>query len=414
MSGSSLSEPTPKRVKVSDKSIDRGLYRRVKDGRFEARFSADGEWRLKTLEATTLTEARKERARLVNRADDGDIVVASRVTFKALADEYLGRCEARVAVGSMAPRTLSHYRGDLERHVLPTLGHVAVQRITSEMVAALFAKKAKKLSPWSCRALLTPTSRILKLAVKKKLIAENPLSVLDTDELPKGRNKTEARTLNREQLRALIFHAPKTYRTAIVTLVYTGLRLQELLGLVWGDVSFEDGLIRVRAQLSRASRTEPARRVPLKAKGSARDITLDGDLAGVLKAHKEEAFARGRAPPEDFIFQTATGKPVYYRNLQERGINKAADAAGLNPPDKPRLSAHDLRHSYGSHLIRSGLDVVRVSRQLGHARPSVTLDVYAHEVEVAQHQDDTSAKVSAALGGLTVVDAAAVLKREGR
>jgi hypothetical protein len=40
---------------------------------------------------------------------------------------------------------------------------------------------------------------------------------------------------------------------------------------------------------------------------------------------------------------------------------------------------------YGSHLVLSGLDVVRVSRQLGHARPSITLDVYSHEFEQAQH-----------------------------
>jgi integrase len=89
----------------------------------------------------------------------------------------------------------------------------------------------------------------------------------------------------------------------------------------------------------------------------------------MLKRHRETAFARGRARPDDFVFVTAKGTPFYYRNVTERGL-------------------------------RSGLGVVRVSRQLGHARPSITLDVYSHEFEQTQHADDVTAKVTAAFGGI--------------
>lgn len=71
-----------------------------------------------------------------------------------------------------------------------------------------------------------------------------------------------------------------------------------------------------------------------------------------------------------FVFATATGRPLYCRNVSERGIGKAADRAGLNPAGVPRLTMHDLRHTFASHLIRSGADVYTVSRQLGHARAS--------------------------------------------
>jgi Phage integrase family len=91
---------------------------------------------------------------------------------------------------------------------------------------------------------------------------------------------------------------------------------------------------------------------------------------------------------------------IYYRNAATRGLTRAAEGAGLNRHGMPKLSFHDLRHSYGSHLVRSGLDVVRVSRQLGHARPSVTLDVYAHEFEQAQHAEDVREKLTAAFGGI--------------
>jgi integrase len=105
---------------------------------------------------------------------------------------------------------------------------------------------------------------------------------------------------------------------------------------------------------------------------SRRDIRLEPDLAALLRKHKLASRFSGE---DDFVFAASEGTPFYYRNVAVRGLDKAADAAGLNRDGVPKLSFHDLRHTYGSHLVRQGLDVVRISRQLGHARPSITLDI---------------------------------------
>ena len=54
---------------------------------------------------------------------------------------------------------------------------------------------------------------------------------------------------------------------------------------------------------------------------------------------------------------------------------------------------HDLRQSFASHLIRQGLDPVLAARQLGHARPSITLDIYEHDFKAARSAT-TSASAS--------------------
>jgi len=64
----------------------------------------------------------------------------------------------------------------------------------------------------------------------------------------------------------------------------------------------------------------------------------------------------------------------------------------------PKLGFHDLRHTFASHLIRAGVDPVRASRQLGHARPSITLDMYAHEFEHARGLDEVRDSIDAAFG----------------
>ncbi len=121
----------------------------------------------------------------------------------------------------------------------------------------------------------------------------------------------------------------------IATLVYTGLRIQECLGLVWGDTDFEAGLIRVQYQLTRATRKESPRRVPLKTRSSRREIRLEPDLASLLKRHKETAFGMRRAKPQDYVFTTSEGTPLYHRNVSLRGLKKAADNAGLKPRRGP-------------------------------------------------------------------------------
>jgi hypothetical protein len=191
--------PVPKRVRVEGVP---NLYRRTKDGKYEAGFTgADGKWHIKTLRARTLTEAKRELRALHVGVDRGEEVAPSRRTFRVVAQEFLDMCESRVAAGEMAPRTLDHYRGDLDRHVLPKLGRHEIQKVTPDMLARFLAEKcASGLSPWSCRGLLTPLGRIFALAVRRNYINENPLRRLDSSELPKGKKKSEPRVLTRNEL----------------------------------------------------------------------------------------------------------------------------------------------------------------------------------------------------------------------
>ena len=180
-----------------------------------------------------------------------------------------------------------------------------------------------------------------------------------------------------------------------------GLRQQEVLGLRWSEIDFKAGVMRVRHQLTRGDRNNPPRPIRLKTKAGIRDVVLVPDLAHTLQRHlRAIAAERGLPRQEDFVFTTATGSPLNYRNVSTRGLDKAADVAKLTPPELPKLTFHDLRHTYGSHLAQSGLDPVGVQRQLGHARPSITMDLYVHEFETARRRVQVGERLASALGGL--------------
>jgi hypothetical protein len=124
-----------------------------------------------------------------------------------------------------------------------------------------------------------------------------------------------------------------------------------------------------------------------------RDVPLVAQLARLLSAHRQGSqFARG----DDWVFATARGTPYGHRNVSRRALGRAAQLAGLNDDGWPALRFHDLRHTFASHLIIDlGLDPAQVSRILGHARVTITLDIYTHLFEDARHARDIRTRMAA-------------------
>jgi integrase len=128
-------------------------------------------------------------------------------------------------------------------------------------------------------------------------------------------------------------------------------------------------------------------------------VPLLPQLAVLLKREKlSSPFSSER----DFVFATGLGTPLSARNVERRGLGRAAERAGLNGEGEPRLRVHDLRHTFASHLIVDlRLDVAQVSRILGHARPSVTLDTYTHLFDQAAHAAEIRERMARSeFGGL--------------
>lgn len=82
----------------------------------------------------------------------------------------------------------------------------------------------------------------------------------------------------------------------------------------------------------------------------------------------------------DLIFPTRLGTPINPNNLA-RDYNRLIELAGV-----PRIRIHDQRHTYATLALERGANLLGVSRQLGHARPSTTSDLYAHVTAAMQQQ----------------------------
>jgi integrase len=389
-------ETNPRRVdpRGSRERVERGIWKR--DGKWIVGFTdADGSWRTKTVSARNLTEARAAREELRVDIRAGVAPTPTKARLTDVAEDFFSMYTGLVRAGEKSPRTLENYKQRYRTHLERQLGRLQVQALRPEHVSRWLAdRRAAGLSSWTIKSAYTLLSAILDHAVTRGLIAETPLKRISKTERPQARNKSEPRRLSDVECSKLIEHALPSTRPLIATAVFTGLRQSELLGLVWDDVDFDGGQIRVRAQLSRAKRNQPARRIPLKTDAGRRDVEVMPELLALLKKRKAEAFAHGRARADSFVFGTGEGGPLYCRNVA-RDFSTAADRAGLNRDGVSALSLHDLRHTFVCRLIAAGLDVVEVQRQAGHKNPAITLRLYAGEFERAKRRDSLRQKIAA-------------------
>jgi integrase len=76
--------------------------------------------------------------------------------------------------------------------------------------------------------------------------------------------------------------------------------------------------------------------------------------------------------------------------LQSPGAISAAWGRAMEAIGMPEITLHSFRHTHASMLIASGMDILTISRRLGHASPSITLGTYGHLIHGA---DDQAAKI---------------------
>ena len=241
-------------------------------------------------------------------------------------------------------------------------------------------------APHSVHNYWGPVHLVLSYAVRCGAIASSPADRLTSAERPKP-GAGRCRVLDRHDVGRLLEAAPERYRVAIACGLFAGLRLSELLGLTWSDVDFRGRSLRVRRQMGRDGKPRT-----LKTTAASRDVILMSQLAGELRKRR---LASAFSADGDLVFCTTTGQTTGHRNLTGRGLEKAAERAGLEG-----VTFHVLRHTFASILIAQGHDPVFVSRQLGHANAAITLKVYAHLFDAQRHASKAREQLEAEYGGM--------------
>jgi len=322
-------------------------------------------------------EVEKKLNALRANADRGMVFDANALRVSEWLDLWLSDCvKPLVDAGKMAHSTYVRYRGIVDKHLKPALGHRKLKDLTRAEVRKLYAAKGATLSPRSVDYIHVTLQTALSRAVRDDLIPRN-VAEGERPRSSRERQSDSVKALSPVQVRALLAAARGTRNEALyVVALHTGLRQGELLGLKWSDVGA--GNVSVRRSLKVTDRGLDFG--PTKNKASRRSVPLNRTAAGVLKAHRarqnEERIAARTWRDTDLVFPNRVGKPMDHNNLYYREYKPLLRRAGLEG-----FTFHALRHTFATALFSSGEHPKKVQSLLGHSSITQTMDTYSHLID---------------------------------
>ncbi len=248
-----------------------------------------------------------------------------------------------------------------DTHLAPRWAETPLVDITRHDVKAWAAELAASgLAPATIERCISLLSASLAAAIDAEILVANPAQRI---RLAHGEQRIE-RHLTRSEFAALLAEAPSPFDGALLcVLAGTGARWGEAVGIHIPRLDMASANLRIAEVWD-----ESLRRVKPYPKGRRiRDVPVPD---WVLE-HLEPVLAGRRT---GFLFD-AGGAPPRASNWHRRVWSPMLQRSGLD-----HLRPHDLRHTYASWLIQSGLPLAEVGRLLGHVSP-LTTQRYAHLAE---------------------------------
>lgn len=288
-------------------------------------------------------------------------------------DEYADWYEKRRKASST-----HKIKKDIRLYIKPFFENKRIQDITRRDMIRFQDYLLGKISINTAKGVYTQLSAILRYATSMDYIDTNVAK--EVGNIRGGTTKRfEYWTLNEFKEFISVIDDLK-YRTLFMTLFFSGARIGEVTSLTWKDIDFKNDMIDINKTTFKGKVTDPKTKSSIrKIKMPKHTINLYAQL--ILKVN----------PKTDYYIFGSFYDPLHVNTV--RGYYSRY----LDKTDLKKIRMHDFRHSHASYLINNGYDIQIVSKRLGHAKVSTTLDIYAHlypnkeDEAIAQMQDDFKA-----------------------
>ena len=303
------------------------------------------------------TQARKAtQALLLRLNEESPRAEVEAATFGALLDRYVEK--------ELSERysTRKSYLSNIRVHIRPRWGEYPVDKL-----------KPMAMEQWLRDLSLAPKSKthirgimhlVFKCAERWGIIelGKNPVSLVRVKNASKRLKRP--RVLDVAEYFELLKHLDEPHRTMVLVAQCLGLRVSEILGLQWGDFSFENRSVLVQRSVV-GGRVDD-----VKTEYSKDDVPLDARLAEALLSWRAASFF---PRDTDWVFANpVTGRPYHQESLRKRQLQRAAKLAGLGED----IGWHTFRHTYRSWLDETGAPMKVQQELMRHASIQTTMNVY--------------------------------------
>lgn len=354
-----------------------GSIRRRSNGRWEGRYTAGidpatGKAMQKSVSAKTQAECR-ERLRQGIRDSQGLVIDH---TGDYTVAEWCRLWYETYSKPNLRFSTADSYKVILEKHIIPAIGGIKLRQLTALHIQQMYnhAKEQGRVRRWekttdlslansTVRRIHMVLNSCLQQAVKERIIPYNPCESCRVPKL----EKKEMTIIPPEKVGAYLRAAEEYGVLPIFYLELTsGLRRGELLGLQWSDLDPENQLITVNKQLSKIN-GELVLTTP-KTQNSIRKVAVPKRTVELLIAEHE------KHPDSPLMFASPRTGSYWSPDAIGRVHKKLLAMAEIDSS----VRFHDLRHTFATLAMQSGVDVKTLASMLGHYSAGFTLDTYTH------------------------------------
>lgn len=289
------------------------------------------------------------------RFDSSGITINNLTPFKDFAEDWF----QNEVKNRKSPQTQRNYIGDLKNYIYPIVGEIKLKDITIRHARAIENKMLELgKHPRTVNKVMMVFKTVLNDAVRSNNLLKSPIKGYpELKEPPK-----DITYWSKEEIKIFLdFVRNDPLCDLYVVTLNTGLRLGEILGLMWDKVDFVNGQIVVsrslgRSGLKQTTKTHKARFIPMNAK-----------VKTILEKRFKERLN------DQFVFTESNGDHLDYNHVTERHFMVAQREAGLSKI----IRFHDLRHTFASHFMMNGGNLYTLQKLLGHSDIQTTM-IYAH------------------------------------
>lgn len=301
----------------------------------------------------------------ITKRATGSYVEPSSITVGSWLLTYLHDYKAL----TIAPKTMDLYA--LLALKCEPLADIRLQAVTAPLIQRFYTELLKTNSV----AMVRKVHAFLHAACTKAqylgMLAANPMDVVDP---PKATVREKIETFTPDEIAKVLTAAKQyvdgRYYAFILTAFQTGARLGELIALEWDCVDTDKNELIIRRNLT-VSRTAGQQIGTPKTKSGIRAIAVPPSIISALKVSQRHSRVIHIHGP---VFTTRTGTHFQPRNIMRMWKQL------LQKADVPYRNFHVIRHTHATELLAAGVPIADVSRRIGHARISHTLDLYGHAI----------------------------------
>ncbi|AIL12175.1 MULTISPECIES: tyrosine-type recombinase/integrase [Streptococcus] len=293
-------------------------------------------------------------------------------TFKELSHLWLETYKLTVK-----PQTYDATVTRLNRHIMPTLGNMKVDKITASDIQMLINRLSKYYVNYT--AVRSVIRKVLQQGVLLGLIDYNSArDIILPRKQPNAKKKVKF--IDPSDLKSFLEHLEtsqhKRYNLYFDAVLYqlllsTGLRIGEACALEWGDIDLENGTIAINKTYNKnlkflsTAKTQSGNRVISVDKKTLRSLKL-------YQMRQRQLFNEVGARVSEVVFATPTRK-YFNASVRQSALDTRCKEAGIE-----RFTFHAFRHTHASLLLNAGISYKELQYRLGHANISMTLDTYGH------------------------------------